>query len=82
MAAYEEEDKKPLVDYNAFKHWRRNKNEFSGLSRLSKCVLCIPAIHTFSKKCFSLSGRSFKQSRTRLRAERLNSFSFEQFKIV
>jgi len=37
----------------------------AGLSRLAKCVLCIPAICASSGTCFSLSGRDFEQRRTR-----------------
>ena len=65
----EEDHEKAIGGLNVFKFWRRNKNEFRGLSRLARYVLHIPAsCSSYEKAFFSLSGRVVEQ-RTHLSAE-------------
>ena len=66
---------KPDPD-NVLQWWRFNKDRFPALSKLARCVLCIPASSAPSERAFSVCGRIIEERRTCLAPQAINDILF------
>ena len=66
---------KPDPD-NVLQWWRFNKDRFPALSKLARCILCIPASSAPSERAFSVCGRIMEERRTCLTPQAVSDILF------
>ena len=68
--------KPPGRSTNIFEWWKVNEARFPNISKLAKCMLCVPATSTAAERVFSAAGTTISKKRNCLKPENVNKILF------
>ena len=65
-----------IGNFDVLKFWKEKTNQYPKLAKLARYVLCIPCSSAASERIFSCASRVYKERRTRLLPQHIDSVVF------